>query len=112
MSLRRKLHMARRGELFERIVALPPGFQLDLAVATVLLLGFYFWALLFVRGRILRRRIGNEVWNGAPTLLRLFYIWPIMTTSERLLYVFAGVAVFGWIYILYSILKGAALHGG
>ncbi len=87
-----------RQEMHQALASLPPEMQIGLAVGTALVFGFFIWECQRVR-----RRIGSARWLAIPSKVRIFYLWPIMTTKERALYALSGLGLFMWGYAVYSL---------
>ena len=96
-----------RQELYQALSSLPPELQIALAVGTAFVVGFLIWS-----AQRVRRRIGPARWSAMPSKLRIFGVWPVMTTKERALFVLAGLGFLLWGYFVYSLLRGFAPDSG
>ena len=87
----------RREPLFEKISLLPEHIQIVLYAGAALIFGFFLWTAYRVR-----KRVGSERWAAMPRRSRIFYLWPLMTETERVLYVLVVFAFIGWGYLIFS----------
>lgn len=92
-----------RETIFEKISLLAPQTQIGIYFGTAAIFGFFLWTIYRVR-----IRVGRERWDSTPLVFRFFYVWPLMTKKDRILFVFTTAAMFGWGYIVYLVLETGA----
>ena len=97
----------RRETIIERISLLPPEIQIILYGGTAIVFSFFLWTIFRVR-----RRIGPERWSATPLVFRLIYLWPLMTKTERVLFMLTAFGFIGWGYIVFSVLNMVAPPSG